>query len=1545
MGQNPENESRRISRHDLFGEVPSVFRFRPLLFAGAFALLASFAGKAQDLTVYDDALQNGFIPDYSYGGVAGDLNIASTAQAHGGTKSISFIGDGFNALSLAAPNSTFTAAQYPTLHFWVHGGTAGGQQLRLYLQIIVGGVSTARVNVPLGPYVSGGSIVASAWKEVTVPLGPLTSATFNRVDLQNDLGGAQPVLYIDDVTLQAPSGAPASTMLIEHDVAGPVLLSDRFTWNDSAGKPRVAVLAHNDTAPVNGSRGGALHEFRYQLPNNTTRAAGVTTYGNGGYGGFGYVVSHRGDGTTGLGGADDSPLGFAFAGSFQRIFEGRHHAIFRFTQMYPRHSSTTANPPNTTYMVPVTIDWMFSTGRDNPVWAVTWDLSGVPADALNDDSRAPYGELNIDGAGAADISGVGWGDRYKFFSTTAPVTLSSAWDWTQANTVPYVKLWIASTDATMGTVQTQTLAQQDAGAGRNPFWHDLRGNWGFTSAHGNAGEDVMPWQDSWPFQANSFSIGSGVSNNNARLTWGAMYGFLGQTSYATNNGLVANASGHPKVSYSTYVVLGTHSSAPVEAQVTQVETVQSLTLSTAIGSVVTSGPAGVARADNVTYAPAGYNHVYGALSFTAAGNQLDANVTVGAGTLKKPLVILGNYTAAVFPPTVKFAGATLVQDTDYFPSLRAGANELWITLNRDLTGATNHLEILSGGACVPPATPVIVAPASATPGQAGLTASVTDHAGSTFAWGIANGTFTPLVTSNQITFTAGAAGTVDLTVVETNAGCASAQAAASVPIVPVGGGVTVAVDPNADRLPVSPLIFGVNFGDAAQLARMHWPVRRWGGTPTSRYNWQIDVDNSGNDWFYLNNVKPLPPPGTNLPDGSTADVFIDETRAAGSHPFMTVPTLGWTPTDRSYGRFGFSISKYVLSQQWNECSFTGQVPPNCNPDMGNGFRPDGVTPIVGNDPLDTSVPVVGTSLVTGWKAHIATRTGTAGTGGVKFFGLDNEPMLWNYAHRDVHPGGTTYDEHWTKGSAVAAALKALDPAVQIIGPNEWGWCGWLDSAADYNAPGGSCFVLGPDAIAHGNTQFSAWWLAQAKAYELAHAGTRIVDYFSLHFYPQGTAIPLIDPNGNGDTPTTQALRLRSLKELYDRNWLSESWIGQNGGKIFLIPRMHDWIAANYPGTKLAIGEYNFGDVGVSSALAQAEALAIFGREGVDMALRWLAPSDPLIEDAFSMYMNYDGAGSKVAGDSIRAVSSNVDTVGSYALRDTSGLHPGRLYVLLFNKDVVPTTTAVTIAGAIQGNVSLWRLPNPARLAAAGTVAPAGATFTLPLPARSATLAVVDLAPCAPPATPAIAAPANATPGQTGLVASVVNDAGSTYAWSITNGAITAGNGTSQITFTAGAAGTLGLTVVETNGSGCDSAPATASVNVAAPPPGGLSLHPLPPCRLFDTRNATGPDAAAPALSGLGTRTFVIGGRCGLPPTAKSLSVNMTVVGATAPGSLLLYAADLGSAPVATSLSFSAGKIRSNNGYLLLAADGSGFKALNSSPVSVHFVLDVNGWFE
>jgi hypothetical protein len=700
--------------------------------AVAICLLVAGAARAQSLTVYDDAMQNTFDgPGYSYGADPTDWDFANTTPVHTGANSIRFIGHDFNALAFYHVGGSLSTAQYSTIHFWIHGGTTGGQHLQLNVQ----NGMTSLANAPLDSYIAGGSIAANTWREVTIDLTqpPLSiNGNFDRFDLQNQISGIQPRLYVDDITLVPPVAQAANAMVIEHDYVFPEfagsIVSDRFTWQDSAGHPRVATLAHNDVSYPVGVYGGAMREFRYQLPNGTQRVAGPTSYGNGGYAGFGYVVAHSAAGN--CGGRDDSPLGHQFPGTWTRVFEGRHHAIFRFNQDYVR------NCPGVSRTIPVVMDWMFSTGRDNPVYAVTWNVDqlspSAPADTLYDDSRAPYGELNIDGDGSAAIDGTAWGDRWKFTTTSAPVRVDSSWTWNVPNTVPYVKEWIAGPldgsnhrDATMGLVQTQTMTQQDAAGGRDPNYHDNTVYWNKTSADGNACPDgvySMPCVGEWPYQANAFNFGLPPnSSNNARLTWRTQWGFLGQTSYVVHDNVVMDPPGlpgYPKKSYSTYVVLGTHGSGPVEAQVTQVETIQTLNLTTMIGGVVTSGPAGVTRTDTpVTYAPAGYNHVYGALAFSANANQLDANIAVGAGTLAKPLIIVSSYTGG-YPQTVRFGGTPLTQDVDFFPSLRASASELWITLNRNVSGATNRLEISAGGGGGAPSN--LVATATST-SQASLT--------------------------------------------------------------------------------------------------------------------------------------------------------------------------------------------------------------------------------------------------------------------------------------------------------------------------------------------------------------------------------------------------------------------------------------------------------------------------------------------------------------------------------------------------------------------------------------------------------------------------------------------------------------------------------------------------------------------------------------------------------------------------------------------------------------------------------------------------------
>ncbi len=323
-------------------------------------------------------------------------------------------------------------------------------------------------------------------------------------------------------------------------------------------------------------------------------------------------------------------------------------------------------------------------------------------------------------------------------------------------------------------------------------------------------------------------------------------------------------------------------------------------------------------------------------------------------------------------------------------------------------------------------------------------------------------------------------------------------------------------------------------------------------------------------------------------------------------------------------------------------------------------------------------------------------------------------MLWNSTHRDAHPAAPTYDEVWSKGQAIAAAAKAVDPGAQILGPDTWGWCDLFTSAAD--APG-DC-TDGPDRQAHGGTPFVEWYLEQVCAVE-GQTGVRLVDYLDVHYYPQAPGVAGTD---NAVNEGVAATRLRSLRELWDPSYVSESWIP---GAPRLIPRLREWIAAACPGTKIAITEYKWGaDDSPSGALAQAELLAILAREGVDLATRWVVPeSGSKTEEAFRFWLGFDGAGARVQGESVRATTSEVDAIGAYAIRSPRE----ELFVLLFNKDDEPRQVDGTLAAAVASPGALFRFAEGTPLGPAGTLPIAAGAFSTTLPARSATLARFALA--------------------------------------------------------------------------------------------------------------------------------------------------------------------------------------------------------------------------
>lgn len=122
--------------------------------------------------------------------------------------------------------------------------------------------------------------------------------------------------------------------------------------------------------------------------------------------------------------------------------------------------------------------------------------------------------------------------------------------------------------------------------------------------------------------------------------------------------------------------------------------------------------------------------------------------------------------------------------------------------------------------------------------------------------------------------------------------------------------------------------------------------------------------------------------------------------------------------------------------------------------------------------------------------------------------------------------------------------------------------------------------------------------------------------------------------------------------------------------------------------------------------------------------------------------------------------------------------------------------------------------------------------------------------------------------------------------------------------------------------------------------GETDFYTVTPCRVVDTRGGTA------MLSGA-TRTFDVAGSCGIPSTAKAVSINLTSVTPTSPGYIVLFPGGV-ARPASSSINFAAGANRANNAIVALSPDGAGkiqgFASVNGGG-TVHLLVDVNGYFE
>ncbi len=515
----------------------------------------------------------------------------------------------------------------------------------------------------------------------------------------------------------------------------------------------------------------------------------------------------------------------------------------------------------------------------------------------------------------------------------------------------------------------------------------------------------------------------------------------------------------------------------------------------------------------------------------------------------------------------------------------------------------------------------------------------------------------------------------------------------------------LSIDVAATRRAISPLIYGTAFATSNELRDLNCPLNRSGGNAETSYNWQLNAHNHGADWYFESIADSPATPG------AAADDFVANSRNGGAAAAITIPMIGWAPV-LGPGRSilgSYAVSKYGPQQSTDPYAAA----------WGNGVsQTNGNKPITWNNPLDANMPV-DTNFEKGYVQHLVNQWGSSSNGGVRFYLMDNEHSIWQGTHQDVHPVGATMQEIRNDMVAYASMVKSVDSNALVLGPEEWGWSGyfwsgydqqWSGQHNDYNQ------ANFPDRKTNGGWDYMPWLLTQMRQYD-TNAHQRLLDYFTLHCYPQSGEFA-----DSAVSATMQRLRNRSTRQLWDTNYVDASWINS---VVALAPRMKNWVASNYPGTKIGITEYNWGaEPYMSGATAQADVFGILGREDLDLATRWTTP-DPSYPTylAMKLYRNYDGLRSAFGDTSVRASGPNPDNVAVFAAQRGADAALTVMIVAKYLTGATPVAVNLTNFTA-GGPAQVWQLNGSNVIARLPDIVVANNTVQAVVPRQSITLLVV-----------------------------------------------------------------------------------------------------------------------------------------------------------------------------------------------------------------------------
>ncbi len=468
--------------------------------------------------------------------------------------------------------------------------------------------------------------------------------------------------------------------------------------------------------------------------------------------------------------------------------------------------------------------------------------------------------------------------------------------------------------------------------------------------------------------------------------------------------------------------------------------------------------------------------------------------------------------------------------------------------------------------------------------------------------------------------------------------------------------VHFSIDAKENVKPISRFIYGINqfhgVVDGMTGPYSNVPFVRLGGNRFTAYNWVTNASNAGSDYHFQNDDYLVSGDAYKGIEDAPGGADIPIIQIAKDHQaavLLTVPINGYVAADKNGdGDVHKSGADYLHARFLHE-----------SPRKKEKFSltPDPKSPVIYEDEfanwLFTKYPYGLTDATT-----------------PIWLSLDNEPDFWSHTHKEIHPQPLTYAEFTSESVDYASAIKDVAPTTLIFGPVNYGWSGFttLQSA--------------PDAKANGD--FQSYYLSEmAKAEKTT--GKRLLDVFDVHRYPEATGNGVRVMGGRtNSTPPVAAARMAAPRSLWDPTFTETSWItkASTHGPIRLIPRLKEKIEKNYPGTKLAITEYDPGGGNdISGGIAQADMLGIFGREDVFAAALWPNPDTPYLGPAIEMYRNFDGKNATFGDTSIKADTDDITTTSIYASFDSND--SGRMVLVAINKTDHPLSAAMQFSNAPQ----------------------------------------------------------------------------------------------------------------------------------------------------------------------------------------------------------------------------------------------------------------------